>query len=126
MALIDKMRIFVGTEKTDEQIEDLFIKVSAAQANGVRINKAIDSALSTIHIQDNKPPESPRKRDDNVVDYLITRHKLILLELRALGYGYVKIAKYLRQRKIYNKKTNKAFSPSTIRNVFAVLEKRRD
>lgn len=125
MGLIYKLRMFCGSDRTDEEIENLFRKVSAAQANGVLINKAIDSALNMIHIKADDPTVNPRERADNVVNYLITRHKFILLELRSLGHGYVKIAKLLKQRKIYNRKTNKAFSPSTIRNVYAVLEKNK-
>jgi hypothetical protein len=122
VTLNEKLRLFCSSDRGNDEIENLFLKINSALANGVLINRAIDSALSTIHIKEEFSLNS-RQRDNNVVNYLITRHKFTLLQLRGIGYGYVKIAKILRQRKIYNKKTSKAFSPSTIRNVCAVLEK---
>lgn len=124
MELIYKLRLFCGSDRTVEEITKLFTKVSVAQSNGVRIEEAIKSAIDTTH--DTVVPELPdatQYRHDNAVVYLVNRHKAEFLDLRGKGYGYVRIAKILAKNKIYNKKTNKAYSPATIRNVCDVLEK---
>jgi hypothetical protein len=62
---------------------------------------------------------------DNIPAFLATRHRAKLLKFRAEGHGYGKIAKLLAQRNIYNKKTGKAYSRSTIKRAFQLIEKGR-
>ena len=58
---------------------------------------------------------------DNLPAFLATRHRAKLVKLRAEGHGYGKIAKLLRQKNIYNKKTKKAYSRSTIKRALDLI-----
>lgn len=126
MGLNDKLRLFCSSERTDEEIEALFLKIIAAQNGGVHINRAIESSLTTVHIVSQGPEQRKVHRDGNAVRYLIGRHIPIILDLQLQGYGYGKIASILARRKIYNKKTNKAYSRQTIKNVLDTIKKEKN
>ena len=112
------------TYTSDEKIIELFQRVRALQVNGHQLKDAILKASQTfnqipIHIP------SSQFHKDNIPAYLATKHRAKLFKLRAEGHGYGKIAKLLKQRNVYNKKTGKAYSRSTIKRALELIEKGR-
>lgn len=126
MNLNDKLRLFCSSERTDEEVEALFSRVAAAQGGGVHIGRAVESSLKVAHTGMQKAGQNKIHKDGNAVKFLISRHKPILIELRMQGYGYGKIASILARRKIYNKKTNKAYSRYTVRYALLEIEKEKN
>ena len=60
---------------------------------------------------------------DNIPAYLALRHRAKLVKFRREGHGYGKIAKLLKQRNIYNKRTGKEYSRSSIKRALELIEK---
>ena len=128
MTLNDKFRLYFASDRTDDEIEALIIKIVMIQSNGSPIKRAIESSLDSVHMAmpNETIPVLPSIQRESPVRYLLGRHKAILIELRSQGYGYGKIASILGRRKIYNKATNKAYSRQTIKNVIAEIEKEKN
>jgi len=106
----------------DDKIVELFKRVRALQANGVQLRQAILRACDPANTYKIRV-STQHLHADNIPAMLAIRHRAKLLKFRAEGYGYGKIAKLLAQRNIYNKKTGKAYSRSTIKRALQLLEK---
>jgi hypothetical protein len=125
MTLLDKLKLFCASERSDEEIGDLFMRANTALVDGLQLNKAIEMSLDMAHkkaeIVDLKPYTNVGRKPE----LLLSRHKATILELRLEGHGYGAIAKILAKRNIYNKQTKKAFSRHTIKNALVALEKEK-
>ena len=112
---------YLAKHPSEDDIIQLFKRVRALQSNGVQLRQAILRACTTDTQKVRVSIKHLHK--DNIPAMLAIRHRAKLLKFRAEGYGYGKIAKLLAQRNIYNKKTGKAYSRSTIKRALQLLEK---
>ncbi len=115
---------YLAKHPGDYAVIELFKRVRALQSNGVQLRQAILKACTDT----DKPKvriSTKELHKDNIPAYLAIRHRAKLLKFRVEGYGYGKIAKLLAQRNIYNKKTGKAYSRSTIKRALQLLQKRK-
>jgi len=113
---------YLAKHPGNDAVIELFKRVRALQSNGVQLRQAILQACTytytpKVHIF------TKELHKDNIPAMLAIRHRAKLLKFRSEGYGYGKIAKLLAQRNIYNKKTGKAYSRSTIKRALELLEK---
>ncbi len=113
---------YLAKQPSDDAIIELFKRVRTLQSNGVQLHQAIlqactDTSKPSVHIS------TKELHKDNIPAMLAIRHRAKLLKFRSEGYGYGKIAKLLAQRNIYNKKTGKAYSRSTIKRALELLKK---
>lgn len=119
--LHETLKNYLAKYTSDDAVIELFKRVRALQSNGVQLCKAI---LKSCNIDKPKARVSTKElHKDNIPAMLAIRHRAKLLKFRSEGYGYGKIAKLLAQRNIYNKKTGKAYSRSTIKRALELLEK---
>lgn len=126
MRLFDKLRMFCASERSDDEIEDLFMRANIALISGAQLNKAIVMSLDTAHKKVEKVDSKPFENAGRKPELMLDRHKATILELRLEGHGYGAIAKMLAKKNIYNKKTKKAFSRHTIKNALTTLEKEKN
>lgn len=114
---------YLTKHPNDDAVIELFKRVRTLQANGVQLREAILKTC-TEDPHDKKVHVSTKElHKDNIPAMLAIRHRAKLLKFRSEGYGYGKIAKLLAQRNIYNKKTGKAYSRSTIKRALELLKK---
>lgn len=123
--LHDALANYLASHKNDDDIVALFQRVRTLQANGVQIRQAILNACTFDTTPNVRVPVSTFHKD-NIPAYLATKYRAKLLKYRSEGYGYGKIAKLLAQRNIYNKKTGKAYSRSTIKRALQLLQKGKE
>lgn len=113
---------YLDKHPNDDAVIELFKRVRVLQSNGAQLRQAILTACTDT----NKPKTRVSTKElhkDNIPAMLAIRHRAKLLKFRSEGYGYGKIAKLLAQCNIYNKKTGKAYSRSTIKRALKLLEK---
>ena len=124
MDLYTALKSFLEKNKDEQKILELFKRIRVMQNNGIQLKEAIIRASTEPEKQIKAQVSTKNLHIDNIPAYLAIRHRAKLLKLRAEGYGYGKIAKILAQRNVYNKKTGKAFSRSTIRRALKLLERK--
>lgn len=121
------LRLFCSSDRTNDEIEALFVRVITSQnSGGLHIRRAIETSLRMAQKPLQRAEPEKIHKDGNMVMGLANRYRGILLELRLQGYGYGKIAMILARRKVYNKKTNKAYSRHTIKNALIVLREEKN
>ena len=114
---------YLQTHTTDEQIIELFQRVRTLQTNGYQLKDAIIKATQNDLTQTKIHIPLSQFHKDNIPAYLAIRHRAKLIKLRNDGHGYGKIAKLLAQRNVYNKRTKKPYSRSTIKRALELIEK---
>lgn len=124
--LITKLRLFCATDRGNEEIEALFSRVSILVASGMHINAAVEGSLNAAHRGAEDTSRIVMRRESGASELLLDRHKAVILELRQKGYGYGTIAKMLAKKKIYNKRTKKAYSRHTIKNALIAIDKEKN
>jgi hypothetical protein len=125
MQLHQAITKYLEQHTNDDDIVALFKRVRTLQANSVQLRQAIYRACTT-DTQTKIRISTKHIHKDNLPAYLAIRHRAKLLKYRAEGYGYGKIAKLMAQRNIYNKKTKKAYSRSTIQRALQLLQGREN
>jgi len=114
---------YLLTTKTDEEIISFFKHIRKLQVEGLQLKTAIITATASKQ-QKQQVELKANIHKDNIPYRLAIKHRALLLELnKNLGYG--KIAKVLATRKIYNKKTRKAYSRSTIKRALQIIKERK-
>jgi hypothetical protein len=120
-SLKSDLMTYLDHVEDDSQVVELVKRIKMLQTNGVQIRAAISRACliadPVIYVT------TKDKHTDNAAAKLAIRHRAKILQFRAEGYGYGKIAKLLAQRGAYNKNTGKAYSRATIQRAVALLEK---
>ena len=117
---------FLVTNTNDQELIELFKKIRTLQSNGYQLFEAILKAVESdkqIKSNTNITTLANQTHKDNIPVSLSIRHRAKLVKFRDSGAGYGKIPKLLKERNIFNRKTGKEYSRTTIKRALELVEK---